>query len=111
MNAQLMTVGESAQELAIRRALGLSAARLRREVLLETVAMTGAGAAVGIGLGLGLAWGLAQVLSALERRGPFRLCLGRWGRGRRLCDCGLGSGLDPGASSIGASAALVLRGE
>ena len=112
MNAQLMTVGERAQELAIRRALGLSAARLRREVLLETVAMTGAGAAVGIGLGLGLAWGLAQVLSSLVAPWPFSIV--PWSLGAAAGGCviaGLVAGWIPARRASELPPALVLRGE
>lgn len=112
MNAQLMTVGERAQELAIRRALGLSADRLRREVLFETVAMTGAGAVMGIGLGLVSAWGLSRILTALVAPWPFSVV--PWSLGAAVVACvtaGLVAGWIPARRASELPPALVLRGE
>jgi ABC-type antimicrobial peptide transport system permease subunit len=112
MNSQLMTVTERAQEFAIRRALGLSAAALRRGVLLEAVTITGAGASVGVLLGLGTAWGLSLVLTALVAPWPFSPV--PWSIAASLAACliaGLIAGWVPARRASALPPAAVLRGE
>lgn len=112
MNSQLMTVTERAQEFAIRRALGLSAASLRTGVLLEAVTITGAGASVGVLLGLGAAWGLSVLLTATVAPWPFLPV--PWSVAASLGACvvaGLIAGWVPARRASALPPAVVLRGE
>ncbi len=112
MNSQLVTVEERRRELAIRRALGLSAAGLRRGVLAEAVAMTGVSAVVGVGLGLIVGWGLSAALSAWVAPWPFRVV--PWSvlvsLGACLCS-GVLAGWVPARRASELPPAAVLRGE
>lgn len=111
MNSQLVTVAERAHEFAIRRALGLSAARLRRDVLAEAVVMTGSGAAIGVVLGLGASWTLSEVLTAMVAPWPFSIV--GWSVVAALTVCvvaGIIAGWIPAQRAAELPPAEVLRG-
>jgi len=71
MNAQFVVVSERTREYGIRRAIGVSARRLRAMVLVETVALTSFGSVVGVGAGVALAKGMSLLLSAIVTPWPF----------------------------------------
>ncbi len=71
MAAQLVSLHERARELAVRRAIGLSARALRSMVLVQSVTMTLLGGAVGVACGLGAAFVAVRTVSALVLPVPF----------------------------------------
>lgn len=62
MNVMLVTVSERTVEIGIRRALGASPARIRRQFLCEALLLTALGGLCGDSLGALLAWTAAWVL-------------------------------------------------
>lgn len=112
MNSQLVTVGERSQEFAIRRALGLSRARLMRGVWLESVGITAFGAVVGVVLGLGVSGALSLVLTRLVAPWPFTVV--GWSVAVSLGTCavaGLAAGWVPARRASEVTPAVILRGE
>jgi putative ABC transport system permease protein len=76
MSAQLVSVQEKSREYGIRRAVGVSARRLSREVVLETLGLTLAASIVGIVVGLASAYGLSAAMSRWVTPWPFEII--RW---------------------------------
>jgi putative ABC transport system permease protein len=73
MSAQLVTVQERTREYGIRRALGISAGRLARDVVLETLLLTCSGSVLGVWLGIGGAWAVAASMSRWVTPWPFAI--------------------------------------
>jgi len=73
MNAQLVQLHERTREYGICRALGLSARKLRVQVLVETLLLTLLGSAFGVAGGLGFGWIVARVLSRLVTPWPYEM--------------------------------------
>ena len=67
MNIMLMAVTERMHEIGVRKAVGASAADVRRQFLAEAVALATAGGALGVAAGWGLA-ALVALLSPLPAR-------------------------------------------
>ena len=67
MNIMLMAVTERMHEIGVRKAVGASAADVRRQFLAEAVALATAGGALGVATGWGLA-ALVALLSPLPAR-------------------------------------------
>lgn len=71
-NVSLASVSERVKEFGVRRALGASKASLRRQVLLESLALAGAGSVLGSAVGFGLSaatgWALRRSLDAWQHR-------------------------------------------
>ncbi len=112
MNSQLVTVSERAREFALRRALGLSASRLRRGVLAESVGIAVLGAMMGVGLGALGAWGLSSLLTSLVAPWPFTVVPGSIVGAVGACGlAGLLAGWIPARRASEVAPAVVLRGE
>jgi hypothetical protein len=112
MNSQLVTVGERAQEFAIRRALGLSRARLMRGVWMESLSITTFGAVIGVVLGLGVSGGLSLILTRLVAPWPFEVV--GWSVAASVGTCavaGLVAGWVPARRASEVAPAVILRGE
>ncbi len=112
MNSQLVTVGERAQEFAIRRAMGLSRARLMRGVWLESMGITTFGAVVGVVLGLGVAGAFSVVMTRLVAPWPFEVV--GWSVAASVGTCavaGLVAGWVPARRASEVAPAVILRGE
>lgn len=75
MNIMLMAVTERTHEIGVRKAVGASAADVRRQFLAEAVALATAGGALGVAAGWGLA-ALVALLSPLPARvSPWSVAL------------------------------------
>lgn len=61
MNVMLVALKERTREIGVARAIGASPAAIRRQFLVEALALTGVGSVVGIGLGVVATWGLKQL--------------------------------------------------
>ncbi len=76
MNVLLAAVVERTRDIGIRRALGARARDIFRQVLVESLCLTGLGGLFGIGLGYLLGHALAGILNLVMKLGedtPFRL--------------------------------------
>ncbi len=73
MNAQLVLLHERTKEYGIRRALGLSARRLRLTVLMESMTYALFGCCLGVSGGLASAWGLSTLLTRYLMPWPFHI--------------------------------------
>lgn len=71
MNGALVVVQERTREYGVRRALGISAQRLRREVLAETMLVTAMASAAGAAMGSTAAWVVARVMTRWVTPWPF----------------------------------------
>ena len=71
MNAQLVSLQERTREYGIHRAMGMSASRLRRSVLLESGLYAMTGSVAGVVFGLFVTWLLSIALSAFVLAWPF----------------------------------------
>jgi putative ABC transport system permease protein len=85
MNIMLMAITERTREIGIRKSLGATRAAIRRQFLVETIALTSFGGAAGVAGG----WGLALAVSACTPL-PARVTL--WSVGVALA-LGAGAGL------------------